>query len=213
MEIRFARDLAEHQAAATLAENAYRARGYVERLDAFDVDGGQVIVAVHDSTVLGTASVAGYANAPLPTASYFGLGMAEIAVGLDSRHVMEAGRLAISRTRHARALLCGLIAAMTGWAQARAYQLCLLTLKPCLHHVITGKLGIRLTPLATADELVPDRIPTASHGYFLAPDITERPSAFSIDLSAARMGVTGMRGRPAGDVVIAEEILGDLAAA
>ena len=198
MEIRFAIDQAEHRAATLLAESAYFARGYGQRLDALDADNGQVIVAIDHSTVIGTVSVVGGADTALPTTSYFGLRVAQVAAGLESRHVMEAGRLAIARTRHARASLCGLITAMTEWAQARGYQMGVLTLKPCIHRVITGKLGVGLKLLATPDALVPDRVPAASHGYFLPPDTTQRPSAYSIDLDAVRTAVDRMKSIVAG---------------
>lgn len=71
MEIRFTVDAQERASARRVVGDAYISRGYVNDLQPLGGDSAHVLVAVHDGTVIGTASTVLRSRGPLPTEKYY----------------------------------------------------------------------------------------------------------------------------------------------
>jgi hypothetical protein len=89
--------------------------------------------------------------------------------------------------------------------------MCVVTLKPSVHRIITNRLGIALAMLAAPDALLRDEIPPASQGYFCPLDAGQRPSAYSIDPAAGHSALSRLVS--AATVTMTPEISGTPAAA
>ena len=156
MEIRFPVDANERASALRLVRDAYLSRGYVKDLQPLGGDSVQVLVAVDDGTVIGTASTVLRSRGPLPTEKYFGLN------SLDERPstVMKVGQLAVANgTGPPRGMATiGLLAAVVWWGDQKAVALVLASLKPALRRRL-AMLGIASELVAGPEKLIGEAIP------------------------------------------------------
>jgi hypothetical protein len=204
MEVRFPADADERACALRLVRDAYISRGYVQDLQPLDGDNTQVLVAVHDGTVIGTASTVLRSSGPLPTENYYGLS------NLDERPgtVMEVGRLAVAHgTGPPRGMATvGLFAAVVLWGDHHRVALILACLKPPLRRRL-AMLGIASELVAGPEKLIGQAIPPPYRGYFFPQSESQRPVAVLIRLDQVRAPLLDHLSAADGHITISPQIV------
>jgi hypothetical protein len=204
MEIRFPVDAKERIGALRLWTGAYHSRGYASDLHPRPLAAtAEVLVAVQDGAVIGTASLVQGFIEPLPTQRYYGLTPPDERPGAT----MEIGRLAVADgTGPARGMAAiGLLAAAQLWGDHNGVRLALATLKPALHRRL-GMLGITCEQLAGPEQLIVEATPPEYRGYLFPKSLAQRPVAVVFLLEQTRAPILGHLSAANGHITICPEI-------